>query len=399
MNICTKTDMQTQEKRKEMGYKNRSMLIGIPKELSKDESRIALTPDAVKLLIDRGFRVIFESEAGAEAHFDDREFAEAGAEIALTHEEVFTADVIIKMAPLTLSEIELLDKGKTIFSSWQQSQCSREYIVNLLSKKVTAIAFEHIQDRTLTLPLVRSMSEISGNVAMMIASEYLSNEKLGNGTMLGGVPGVAPTEVVIIGAGTVGFNACRVAHGMGCSIKVFDDSLYKLRSLQHHFNNTIYTSTVQPKLLKEAVKKADVLISAKYSSESCMSSIVTEDMVMSMKKGSVIIDVSIDQGGCVETSKPTTHSNPVYQVYDVTHYCVPNIPSRVPRTASMSVSNHLLPMLLTLSDLGSVDALLQAELGLIKGTYSFKGALTNRVVSEKYGIPFQNIELLMSAFY
>lgn len=399
LKYSTSPEMCVQEERLECKNRRKLMTIGMPKEMSKDENRVVLIPDSVKLLVDHGHRVIFETGAGTKAHFTDREYAEAGAEIALSHDEVFKADLVLKVAPLELYEIEYLDKGKIVMSSWQLPSRDKSYFLQLMAKKTTAIAFEQVQDKSKTFPLVRSMSEITGNAAMMIASQYLCNSEFGNGTMLGGVPGVAPTEVVIIGAGTVSLNACRVALGMGCQVKVLDNAMYKLRSLQNHLQNRIYTSTLQPKILEQSLQNADIVIAAKHSCEGVSPCIISEDMVQKMKEGAIIIDVSIDQGGCVETSKETTHSNPVYKMHGITHYCVPNIASMVPRTASISVSNYLLPLIIAMGEMGGLENFLQSDPGFSKGVYLFNGTMTNRQVSEKYTIPFQNLELLMAAFY
>lgn len=397
--FATRPEMCVQEERLECKNRKKSMIIGIPKEVLEDENRVALVPDSVKILVAHGHRVIFESGAGSKARFHDKEYAEAGAEIVLSHDEVFKADVILKIAPLELFEMEYLDKGKLVMSSWQLPSRGKNYFLQLMSRKTTAIAFERVQDKSRTYPLIRSMSEITGNVVMMIASHYLCNPEYGNGTMLGGVPGVAPTEVVIIGAGTVAHHACRVALGMGCQVKIFDNEIYKLRSLSNLLQKEIYTSTLQPKIVEQTLQTADIVISAKHSCDGISPCIITEDMVSKMKDGSIIIDVSIDQGGCVETSKASTHSNPVYQIHGVTHYCVPNIASIVPRTASLSVSNYLLPSIIAMGEMGGIENFLLSDPYFSKGVYLFNGTMTNQQVSEKFGIPFQNLELLMAAFY
>jgi alanine dehydrogenase len=266
-------------------------------------------------------------------------------------------------------------------------------------KKVKAIAYEYIQDRTGGFPLIKSMSEIIGNTAILIAAEYMSNAKYGKGEMLGGFPGIKPTELIIIGAGTVAEYAARTAIGLGAYVKVFDDSVYKLRAIQNSLGRRVFTSTLQPKLLLKAMKEADVIISAKHSSGRIAPCLITGEMVAQMKPGSVIVDVSIDQGGCFETSRITTHQDPVYQVHGVTHYCVPNIASKVPHTASYSISNYLTPILLNMSDLGGIEQFLKRDMAYRKGTYIFNGTLTNKFIADMHNLPFQDLELLMAAFH
>jgi alanine dehydrogenase len=275
----------------------------------------------------------------------------------------------------------------------------KEYFAQLIAKRTNALAFEFIQDKAGTLPLVRSMSEIIGNASMLVAAEYLCHPVFGKGVMLGGFPGVTPTEVVIIGAGTVAEYAIRTAIGMGALVKVFDNSMYKLRSLQTNLGMRLYTSIMQPHLLEQALITADVVIAAKHSPTGVSPCFISAEMVKKMKAGSVIIDVSIDQGGCFETSKPTTHLNPVYQQYGVTHYCVPNIASKVPRTAAYSFSNFFTPLLIEMGEAGSLENILRMNLPLRKGVYVFNGKITNQQISSLYDLPFQHIDLLMAAFF
>ncbi len=286
-----------------------------------------------------------EEYAGASAHFINEQYAEAGAEIVTTSNEVYKSDVIIKIGPPTLDEIEKIDQNKVLFSSIFLPDRDKTYFEKLMGKRVKAISYEFIQDKTGGFPVIKSMSEIIGNTAVLIASEYLSHATYGRGIMLGGFPGIKPTEVVIIGAGTVAEFAARTALGMGAYVKVFDNSIYKLRSLQNNLGNRIFTSIVQPKVLLKALKEADVVISATHSDAGVAPCYVSEEMVQQMHPGSIIVDVSIDQGGCFETSRVTTHEQPVFQVHGITHYCVPNIASRVPHTASYSLSNFLTPLI------------------------------------------------------
>ena len=376
-----------------------AFVIGVPKEVSLNENRVALVPDAVHLLVENGHRVLIEKEAGVSAHFTDEKYAEEGAEIVSGPEEIFKSDIVVKIAPPSTEEIEMFDRQKTLFSSIFLPSRERTYFQQLMAKRVKAVAYEYIQDKTGAFPVIKSMSEIIGNTAVLIAAEYLSNPVFGKGEMLGGFPGIKPTEVIIIGAGTVAEYAARTAIGMGAYVKIFDDSVYKLRAIQNNLGRRIFTSTLQPKLLLKAMKEADVIISAKHSPGSVAPCLITEDMVAKMKAGSVIVDVSIDQGGCFETSRITTHQNPVYQMHGVTHYCVPNIASRVPHTASYSLSNFLTPLLLNISDLGGIEQFLKLDMAFRKGTYIYNGKLTNKNISDLFHLPFQDLELLMAAFH
>lgn len=398
ISFATSGALMPQEEMLELAQKKSSLTIGIPRELSANENRIGLIPEAVSLLVSNGHQVIIESKAGVKAHFSDHEYAESGAVIVENREAAFGADIVLKIAPPIREEIELLQKRKCLISVLHLPTRSKDYFQHLMAKKVHAIAFEHIQDKTGALPLLRGMSEIIGNACMMIASEYLCHPQYGKGSMLGGFPGVSPTEVVIIGAGTVAEYASRVALGLGAMVKVFDNSIYKLRSLQTNVGARLNTSIMHPELIQQALETADVVIAAKHAPSGVSPCIIPESMVQRMKDGAVIIDVSIDQGGCFETSRPTNHQNPVYQVHGVTHYCVPNIASRVPRTASASFSNFFAPVILDIADHGGVDNMLKSSPSFSKGAYIYNGVLTNKQVSKLFDIPFQHLDLLLAAF-
>ncbi len=371
--------------------------IGIPKESILNESRVSLVPDGINLLVENGHTVLVERSAGDKANFTDQEFADAGAVMTEDKEEIYHSDVIIKIAPPTLEELDLLGKNKVLFSSVYLPQQKREYFEKLLQKRALALAYEFIQDRSGTFPVVHSMSEIVGSAAILIAAEYLSHPRLGRGVMLGGFPGIKPAEVVIIGAGTVAEYAIRTALGMGASVKVFDNSIYKLRAIQNKLGTRLYTTVLQPKELEEALINANVVIAAKHSSTGRAACFISEDMVRKMKPGAVIVDVSIDQGGCFETSRPTTHENPVYVEHDVIHYCVPNIASRVPHTASWALSNFLTPMILNFGEEGGVSNHLKIDEAFSKGVYVFNGALTNKQIGEKFNMRYHDIRLLLAA--
>lgn len=381
------------------GNKN-SLTIGVPKEISFQESRIALAPQAAGLLIANGHKILIETGAGKAAHFPDKEYSDAGALIVSTSDEIYKSDIILKIAPPTFNELNLLKNTKqTIFSSLNFTGQNIEFFKKLMLKKTTAISIENIKDNSGSYPIKLSMSEIAGTSAILIASEYLSNPKYGKGSLLGGFPGVTPTEIVILGAGTVAEFAARAALGLGAVVKVFDNSIYKLRKIQNNLNSRIFTSIFQPAVLRKALKTADVAIGALNIAEDNYPFIVSDDMVQQMKYGSVIVDVSIDQGGCFETSHVTTHSNPVYKKYDVTHYCVPNIPSRVPHTASYALSNFFTPIILEIGEKGGVGNFLKSDKGTRNGCYIYNGTLIDKNISNRFNIPYQDIELLMAAFH
>ncbi len=387
-----------QEEILEVNRSKSSLVIGVPKEISYQENRIPLVPQAVGLLVANGHRVVIETKAGDAAHFSDKEFADVGAGIVYDREEVFMSNLIIKVAPLMPEETHMLKSRQTILSSLHVAGQNRKYFEDLMAKKTTAIGYEFIQDKTASFPVIRSMSEIVGNASVFIAAKYLEDPEIGKGTLFGGFPGISPTEVVILGSGTVAEYAARAALGHGATVKVFDNSIYKLRRLQSALKTRIFTSIIQPLVLQKALKTADVVIGAIHSSEGMSPCLVTEDMVRQMAAGSVIIDVSIDQGGCFETSKPTNHNEPVFVKDDVIHYCVPNIASKVPHTASYALSNFFTPILLRMGEEGGIENLVRTDFGLRKGAYLFNGTLTKPYIGNYFNLPFQDIELLIAAF-
>ncbi len=374
----------------------KQLQIGIPKESSFQENRVSLTPDSVGLLVANGHSIIIEKGAGEAANFSDKQYADKGAEIAFSKDDVFKAMFILKIEPPTKSELELMHKGQELISAVQMSTQSAEYFKTLNKKNITAFGFEFIKDNQDKLPIVRSMSEIAGSTSLLIAGEYLSNVNNGKGLMLGGISGIMPTNVVVVGAGTVGEYACRTAMGLGSSVIVFDNSVSKLRRLQNNINQRVSTSSIQPKALMKALRRADVVISALRIGDGRVPCIVSEEMVQQMKKGAVVIDVSIDQGGSFETSEVTTHKKPTFIKHDVVHYCVPNIASRVSRTASMAISNILTPILLRISEEGGVENTIRKHECLRNGIYAYKGSNTNEVLSRNFKIPFKDLELIMA---
>jgi len=388
-----------QEEMLEVARSRCSMVIGVPKEISLQENRVSLVPDGVSLLCRNGHQVLVEAGAGLMAHFTDHEYSEAGAQIIYSPQEVFKADMILKVAPVTKDEMELLKPRQTLVSAIQIAMQCEDYFRGLLAKKVTAIAFELIRDKTNQLAVTRAMSEIAGSTSVFIAAEYLSDPEYGRGKMFGGFTGITPSEVVIIGAGTVGEFAARSAIGLGALVKIFDNSVYRLRRIQSNLGMRVFTSILHPKILMESMKTADVLIGAIHSSEGKTPCLITEEMIGQMKDGAVAIDVSIDQGGCFETSKPTSHKNPVFKVHGVTHYGVPNIPSKVPHTASQALNNILAPIILEMGSMGGLGPFLTRDYGVRQGVYIYNGISTNSFISKHYNLPFQDIDLLMAALH
>ncbi len=387
-----------QEEMLEVEKKQKEIIIGIPKESQKNESRIGLTPLGIELLINNGHQVIIESNAGKAANFQDRDLSESGAFIVKNKPEVFKSDIILKVAPFSFEEIDLFKEKQTVISALHITSQSEEYVRKLMQKKVTAIAGEYLKDSNNCYPVVQSMSEIAGNTSILIAAEYLSNVHDGKGEMLGGITGLGPSQVVIIGAGTAGEYAARTALGLGAKVKVFDSSNFKLRRLQNNLSQRISTSIFYHQILRKALESADVVIGAMQLIYKGPQYIVTEDMVRNMKSGSVIIDISIDQGGCFETSELTSHNNPVFQKHGVVHYCVPNISSRVARTASYALSNIFAPILLNIGKTGGIKQLLKEDAGVRHGIYIYNGILTNNYIGNLFQIPSKDIDLLMAAF-
>ena len=375
----------------------KKLKIGIPKEISFQENRISLTPDAVSLLVHNGHNILIESNAGKGANFSDVEYSEAGAEIVYSKEEVYDSDVIVKIEPPTNLELKLLKKDQQLISAIQLETREKKYFKSLLEKNVTSIAIEHIRDDEEKLPLLRSMSEIAGTSALLIASEYLSNINMGKGLILGGITGVSPTDVVIIGAGTVGEYACKTAIGLGANVRVFDTSMSRLKRLEDISNRNISTSIILPKSLRKALIRADVVVGALRSGDGRTPCVVSEEMIKNMKEGSVIIDVSIDSGGCFETSEVTSHKNPVFTKHGVIHYCVPNIASRVARTSSFAICNVISPLLIKMGEEGGINNLIKTDAGVRSSIYTFKNMMTNKTLSKMFNFPYKDLDLIITA--
>ena len=390
----SKSQLLPQEEKLEISKQRSDLFIGIPKESSYQERRICLTPDAVNSLVSEGHRVMIESGAGLSASYSDQEFSEAGAEITADTKKVFGCPMLLKISPLTLEEFELVNPETIVISAIQLKTRNKDYFEALAKKKITALAFEYIKDEDGTYPAVKSLSEIAGVASVLIASELMINNQFGKGLLFGNITGVPPTEVVILGAGTVGEFAAKSALGLGASVKVFDNSITKLRRLQNNLNQRIFTSTIQQKALLKALRRCDVAIGAMRGKERCPV-VVSETMVELMKKGSVIVDVSIDTGGCFETSEVTTHEKPTYINHDVIHYCVPNIPSRYSKTASLSISNIITPFLLQIAEDGGIEKAIRYNIGLKNGVYTYHGILTNKAIGEWFSLNYSDINLIV----
>jgi len=373
------------------------LFIGIPKETSFQENRISLTPEAVSVLVANGHKVVMESKAGEGASYSDRDYSESGAKIVSSKKHVFECDIVVKSAPVGEDELELLRHHQFIISPIHLSVMKKEILEKMIDKKITALSFENLKDDSGHNPIVRSMSEIAGSAVMLIAGQYLSNANNGKGVLVGGISGIPPTKVIIIGAGIVGEQAARTALAMGASVKVFDNSIYRLKRLQNNIGVRLYTSVIEPGILSKQLKTCDVAVGALSSSGGRTPVVVTEEMVSKMRPGSVIVDVSIDHGGCFETSSVTSHKTPVFRKYDVIHYCVPNIPSGFARTASQSISNVLMPLMLEMADDGGFENLVWYKINIRAGIYLFKGALTNFHLSERFDLKFTDLNLLIAS--
>lgn len=390
----SKHQLLPQEETLEVLKQKGELFIGIPKENQYQEKRICLTPDAVNAITAHGHRILIEAGAGEGAHFTDIDYTNAGAEITKDVKKVFGCPLLLKVEPPTLSELEMLNPQTTVISALQIKTQKKEYFERMAKKRLTAIAFEFIRDEDGKYPAVRSLSEIAGISSVLIAAELMAATNKGNGLMFGNISGVPPVEVVIIGAGTVGEFAARSAIGLGANVKIFDNSITKLRNIQTNLKQTVYTSTIQPKNLLKSLKRCDVAIGAARGKERSPV-VVSRTMVEHMKKGAVIIDVSIDMGGCFETSEITNHNKPTIEKYGVIHYGVPNIPSRYPKTASISISNIFTPYLLKLGEDGGLENSLRFDKGLRNGLYIYHGILTSKAVGEWFDLQYSDINFLI----
>jgi alanine dehydrogenase len=390
----------TQTETLDVFQRHQKLFIGVPKETTLQENRVALVPHSVISLVANGHRVIVESGAGDKVKISDHDYSEAGAEIVFSTSEVYKADILLKVAPPTIDEIDWMKPNQVLISPIQLPILNPEYIAKLLKKRVVSLAMEYIRDHeTGMFPIVRVMSELAGISACLIAADLLSTARGGKGVLLGGIAGVPPAKVIILGAGVVAETATRTAIGLGAEVRIFDNNVYKLMRLQNQVGRQLHTSIINPIHLREQLLTADVAIGAIHSGQGRAPMVVPEDIVRRMKAGSVIVDVSIDQGGCFETSEITTHDNPTFIKHGVIHYCVPNIPSRVARTASDAISNILTSMLLKAEGTAGILALINTHSGLRNGVYTYKGCLTNTYLGERFGMKSTNLDLLITSDY
>lgn len=395
--VGTTFNYETLEETLDIKPREAQLHIGIPKENSFQENRIALTPDAVSVLANNGHRVVVEHRAGEGAHFSEKDYSEAGAKVVYDKREVFQCDLIMKSAPVNEEEVDLLKGNQTIISPIHLPVMKTEILQRMMEKRVTALSFENFKDDSGHNPIVRSMSEIAGSAVMLLAGNYLSNANNGKGMLLGGISGIPPTKVVIIGAGIVGEYAARTALAMGSSVKVFDNNIYKLKRMQGNIGVRMWTSVIEPKILAKQLKTCDVAVGALSSFGGRTPIVATEEMVSIMRPGSVILDVCIDRGGCFETSEITSHDNPIFIKHGVIHYCVPNIPSGFARTASQAISNVLMPLLLEIGDEGGLEKLVWHKFNIRSGIYLFKGSLTNIYLSQRFNLKYTDLNLLIAS--
>lgn len=376
----------------------RSMKIGLPKEISNDERRISLTPGGVSILVANGHEILVEKNAGINAHFSDKEYQDAGATISYSAEELFSkSEMIVKVAPPTQTELDWMQPSQILLSALHLGHTTKEYIHSILEKGICGIGYEFIKSEDNEFPIVRMMHEITGSMSVQIASHYLENNSNGQGIMLGGISGIPPATVAILGAGITGEYAARTALGYGAQVFVMDNDLAMLRRLENALDRRIITATANHQYLSTAMGFADVVIGAAMTEGERAPCWVTDPMVQSMKPGSVIVDAVIDQGGCISTSVPTTHSNPIFKKYDVVHYCVPNIPSNVARTATHALSNVIVPYLVEIGDAGGIEGCLWKNTALRNGTYTYKKNLTKKSLANQFEMPFRDIEVLIAS--
>jgi alanine dehydrogenase len=395
--ISSSFSFETQEEVLDIPHRSKSLLIGIPKEIAFQENRIGLIPDAVGVLVANGHEVMLESGAGAGSRYSDHDYAEAGARIVFEKEEVYKCPILVKTAPPVEADLPYLQMHQIIISPLHLSALKKELVEQLMAKKITALAIENIKDENQNYPILRSMGEIAGSAVMLIAGQYLSNFNQGKGVLLGGISGVPPTKVVIIGADIVGEFATRNALALGASVKVFDNNVSRLQRLQNNLGQRVWTSVLEPKILAKQLKTCEVAVGALRNEIGRAPIVVTEEMVAAMRPGSIIIDVAIDRGGCFETSELTNHEHPIITKHNVIHYGVPNIPSGFARTASQAISNVLMPLLIQVGDQGGLEEIIWQQVHLREGIYLYKGALTDFYISEKFQLKFTDLNLLIAS--
>ena len=391
----SETAWETQEERLAVDAKSAQLQIGLPKEHAMNEHRLLLTPESVQILVAQGHEIVVETGAGTLAGFSDASYANAGATIALGPEEVFQCAIVAKVAPPTVAEIEMMRGGQTLISALQLRTRNRDYFKSLADKKITALALEEVRNSEDQSALRMAMSEIAGQMAARVGASLLADGAHGSrkGKLMGPIPGVTPARVVVLGAGVAGLSAVRAAHGMGSQVVLMDSNINRLRAAQE-LNPALITEVIQELVVVKRLKKADLVIGALHPVNGRTPVVVSEDAIAAMEPNSVIIDISIDSGGCFESSELTSHENPTYEKHGVIHYCIPNMASAVGHTATIALSNFVAPMLSTLSGLGGVEDCLHYDLNMRAGLYLYKGLLTKRHLGEHFDLPFSNDALL-----
>ncbi len=375
------------------GY-NRLMIIGVPKEVKDHESRVGVTPAGVKALVEAGHTVLVEHDAGALSAMPDDDYQNAGAEIVGSAYDTWRlADMVVKVKEPTEKEYQYFRPGLVLFTYLHLAPL-QELTQQLLDKKVTGIAYETVRDRANTLPLLTPMSEVAGRLSVQIGAAYLEKEHGGRGVLLGGVPGVAPGNVCIIGGGIVGTNAAKMALGLGAKVTLLDNNLNRLRELDDIFGGRVFTVASNSYNVERAAMDADLLIGGVLIPGAAAPKIVTRAMVEKMKKGAVIVDVAIDQGGCIETAHPTTHSDPSFEFAGVVHYCVTNMPAAVPNTSTLALTNATFPYVLRLASLGAVAAI-AGDPGVAEGINTYVGHVTYEAVAVAQGREYKAVSTLL----
>ena len=368
------------------------MLIGIPKEIKKEEYRVGIVPAGVKTLVDAGHRVLVEKKAGEGSGISDEDYIRAGAEVRESKKDIWDeAEMIMKVKEPLPPEYDFMHEGQIIFTYFHLAP-ERKLTESLLERKVIGIAYETIELEDETLPLLTPMSEIAGRMAVHVGAYFLQKENDGRGILLGGVPGVEPANVVILGGGVVGTNATKIAVGMGANVTVLDIDLNRLRYLDDIYFGRIKTLMSNIQNVGEAVAKADLLIGGILIHGARTPHIVTRDMVSSMKKGAVIVDVAVDQGGCVQTTRPTFHDNPTYEVDGVIHYCVANMPGAVARTSTFALTNTTFPYCLKMANMGYREAM-RSDKALMRGLNIHDGKVTYKPVADALNMEYRKVEL------
>ncbi|MGA7303259.1 MAG: alanine dehydrogenase [Rhodothermales bacterium] len=376
----------------------RRQSVGVPREVVNEERRVALSPSGVGALVASGHDVFVQMGAGKQAHFSDRLYTSEGAEIVDSAADIYErCDLIVKVAPPSGEELDLLREKQILISALHLGNATKDFFRRLMELSVTGIGFEFIKTHDGTYPIVRMMHEIMGSMSIQIAARYLESPEGGAGLVLGGISGVPPAHVLILGAGVVGEWAARTALGFGARVTVLDSDLASLRALEHYLDRRITTAMANETYIRHYVESADVIVGAMVHGGSRSPVLVTEDMVASMRPGSVVVDAVIDQGGCIETSRPTSHSQPVFTEHGVIHYCVPNMPSNAARTATDALTNVLVPFLLEIGAAETVNEALWRNEGLRNGTYVYRKHLTKKSLASLFGMPHRDVELLIAS--